>query len=118
MKGNVIATDYEDDVARDPRVDALRNKMVCVEKKEWTRDYLDPARRSIANAVQVFFKKNLRSTRRILKHHREVELPVWQIPFALAIAWTYYSTLAGTQMVSALLGGLPDALRVRWVESA
>ena len=56
LKGNVIATDYEDDVARDPRVDALRNKMVCVEKKEWTRDYLDPARRSIANAVQVFFK--------------------------------------------------------------
>ena len=56
LKGNVIATDYEDDVARDPRVDALRNKMVCVEKKEWTRDYLDPARRSIANAVQVLFK--------------------------------------------------------------
>ncbi|MDB5810884.1 MAG: hypothetical protein JWN94_3006 [Betaproteobacteria bacterium] len=56
MKGTLQATDYEDDVAADPRVDALRAKMVCVEKKQWTRDYLDPAKRSIANAVQVFFK--------------------------------------------------------------
>jgi 2-methylcitrate dehydratase len=56
IKGNVIATDYEDEVARDPRVDALRAKMVCVENEKWTRDYLDPAKRSIANAVQVYFK--------------------------------------------------------------
>ncbi len=56
IKGNLTAADYEDDVARDPRVDSLRAKMVCVEKKEWTRDYLDPSRRSIANAVQVFFR--------------------------------------------------------------
>jgi 2-methylcitrate dehydratase len=56
MKGDLTAPDYEDDVAADPRVDALRAKMVCVEKKEWTRDYLDPQKRSIANAVQVFFK--------------------------------------------------------------
>ncbi len=56
IKGNLVATDYEDDVAHDPRVDALRSKMVCVEKKQWTRDYLDSGKRSIANAVQVFFK--------------------------------------------------------------
>ena len=56
IKGNLTAADYEEDVAGDPRVDALRAKMTCVEKKEWTRDYLDPAKRSIANAVQVFFK--------------------------------------------------------------
>jgi 2-methylcitrate dehydratase len=56
MKGNLTAPDYEDEVAMDPRVDALRAKMVCVEDKEWTRDYLDPEKRSIANAVQVFFK--------------------------------------------------------------
>src|SRR4029079_1838294 len=35
--------------------DQLRDKMTCVEKKDWTRDYLDPEKRSIANAVQVFF---------------------------------------------------------------
>ena len=56
IKGNLTAADYEEDVARDPRVDALREKMVCVEHKPWTKDYLDPKKRSIANAIQVFFK--------------------------------------------------------------
>ena len=56
IKGNLTAADYEEDVARDPRVDVLRAKMECVEKKEWTKDYLDPKKRSIANAIQVFFK--------------------------------------------------------------
>jgi 2-methylcitrate dehydratase len=56
MTGGLTAADYEDEVAADPRIDALREKMVCVEDKDWTRDYLDPEKRSIANAVQVFFK--------------------------------------------------------------
>ena len=56
MNGTLTASDYEDDVAADPRIDALRAKMECVEDKAWTRDYLDPEKRSIANAVQVFFK--------------------------------------------------------------
>jgi len=56
LKGNVTAADYEDDVAADPRVDALRAKMTCVENRQWSRDYLDPKKRSIANAVQVFFR--------------------------------------------------------------
>ncbi|MFN7086564.1 MAG: bifunctional 2-methylcitrate dehydratase/aconitate hydratase [Burkholderiales bacterium] len=55
IKGNLTAADYEDDAARDPRIDALRAKMECVESKQYSRDYLDPAKRSIANAVQVFF---------------------------------------------------------------
>jgi 2-methylcitrate dehydratase len=56
MKGTLTAADYEDDVAVDPRIDALRAKMECVEDTAWTRDYLDPEKRSIANAVQVFFR--------------------------------------------------------------
>ena len=56
MKGALTAADYEDEVARDPRVDQLRAKMTCVENKSWTRDYLDPEKRSIANAIQVFFR--------------------------------------------------------------
>jgi len=56
IKGNLVAADYEDAVASDPHIDALRAKMVCVENKGWTRDYLNPAKRSIANAIQVFFK--------------------------------------------------------------
>jgi 2-methylcitrate dehydratase len=56
LKGALTAADYEDDVAADPRIDALRDKMVCVENFDYTRDYLDPEKRSIANAVQIFFK--------------------------------------------------------------
>ena len=61
LKGNLTAADYEDDVAADPRIDALRDKMVCVEKAEYTRDYLDPEKRSIANAIQIFFKDGSKS---------------------------------------------------------
>jgi 2-methylcitrate dehydratase len=56
IKGNLTAADYEDEVANDVRVDQLREKMECVENKQWSRDYLDPDKRSIANAIQVFFK--------------------------------------------------------------
>ena len=68
MKGNLVATDYEDDVARDPRVDALRAKMVCVENRQWSRDYLNPAKRSIANAVQVFFKDGARTENVVVEY--------------------------------------------------
>ena len=54
--GRLTAADYEDDVAADPRIDALRDKMVCVEDKQFTRDYHDPEKRSIANALTVEFK--------------------------------------------------------------
>jgi 2-methylcitrate dehydratase len=56
IKGALTAGDYEDTAAADPRIDRLRSKMVCVENKPWTRDYIDPAKRSIANGIQVFFK--------------------------------------------------------------
>jgi 2-methylcitrate dehydratase len=54
--GRLTAEDYEDAVASDPRIDALRKKIVCVEDKRFTRDYHDPAKRSIANALTVEFK--------------------------------------------------------------
>jgi 2-methylcitrate dehydratase len=54
--GELTADHYEDAVARDPRIDALRGKMLCVEDPAYSTDYLDPQKRSIANAVQVFFK--------------------------------------------------------------
>ena len=56
LKGNLTAADYEDGVAGDPRIDALRAKMVCIENKSYSRDYLDPKKRSIANQLQIFFK--------------------------------------------------------------
>jgi 2-methylcitrate dehydratase len=56
IHGRLTAADYEDDIARDPRLDALRDKMECVEDKQFSKDYLDPEKRSIANGIQVFFK--------------------------------------------------------------
>ena len=54
--GGLTAEDYENTVAYDPRIDRLRDKMQVVERKQFTVDYLDPAKRSIGNSVQVFFR--------------------------------------------------------------
>jgi len=53
--GRLTANDYEDVVAADPRIDALRAKIVCVEDPQFTRDYHDPDKRSIANGLTVTF---------------------------------------------------------------
>ncbi len=54
--GRLTASDYEDSVAADPRIDALRDKISCVEDPQFTRDYHDPEKRSIANGLAVEFK--------------------------------------------------------------
>ena len=54
--GRLTAGDYEDKVAADPRIDKLRARIACVEDKRFTRDYHDPKKRSIANALTVEFK--------------------------------------------------------------
>jgi 2-methylcitrate dehydratase len=51
--GRLTADDYEDEVASDPRIDALRAKIVCQEDPQFTKDYHDPEKRSIANALTV-----------------------------------------------------------------
>jgi 2-methylcitrate dehydratase len=55
IRGNLTAEDYEDEAARDPMIDQLRSKMKVQENPQFTRDYLDPEKRSIGNSVQVFF---------------------------------------------------------------
>lgn len=54
--GRLTAGDYTDEIAADPRIDALRDRMTVVENPDFTRDYFDPERRYIGNSVQVFFK--------------------------------------------------------------
>jgi 2-methylcitrate dehydratase len=54
--GRLTARDYEEDIAADPRIDALREKIVCVEDAGYTADYHNPEKRSIANAITVEFK--------------------------------------------------------------
>ncbi len=61
--GRLEASDYEDAVATDPRVDALRAAMQVRENPEFTQDYYDPQKRYIGNAVQVFFKDGSSSRR-------------------------------------------------------
>jgi 2-methylcitrate dehydratase len=53
--GRLTARDYEEDIAADPRIDALREKIVCVEDAGYTADYHNPEKRSIANAITIEF---------------------------------------------------------------
>jgi 2-methylcitrate dehydratase len=59
--GRLGAEDYSDAVAADPRIDALRARMQVRENPAFTRDYADPEKRTIGNAVEVFFKDGTRS---------------------------------------------------------
>ena len=70
LKGDLIAEDYEDDVASDPRVDQLREKMVIEEDTRYSKEYLESDKRSISNAIQIFFNDGS-STEKI-----EVEYPI------------------------------------------
>ena len=68
--GDLTAEHYEDAVAADPRIDALRGRMVVMEEPRYSADYLDPEKRSIANAVQLFFRDGTSTER------GEVEYPL------------------------------------------
>lgn len=70
IHGNLTADHYEDEAASDPRIDALRAKMEVIEDERYSRDYLDPEKRSIANAVQIFFKDGTHTEK------VEVEYPI------------------------------------------
>jgi 2-methylcitrate dehydratase len=96
IKGNLVAEDYEDDVASDPRIDALRAKMEVVEDKRYSKEYHEPDKRSIANAVQIFFKDGT-STEKVEieypvghKRRREEGIPLLEEKFENALK-THYS---------------------------
>src|ERR1700689_5097877 len=61
--GRLTAADFEDDVANDPRVDALRAKTEVRENADFTKDYYAADKRYIGNAVQVHFKDGTASAR-------------------------------------------------------
>ncbi len=56
IKGAITSWDYEDDAAGDPRIDRLRSKMMVRENPDFTRDYHDPEKRAITNAIRVCFR--------------------------------------------------------------
>jgi 2-methylcitrate dehydratase len=111
--GELTADHYEDKVARDPRIDALRAKMVVKEEPHYSRDYLDPDKRSIANAVQVFFRDGT-STAKVA-----VEYPLGHrrrraegIPLLLAKARDAFSGVMSTQAFDAWRDGLGPDVRL------
>lgn len=55
LYGGLTSDHYQDEIAQDPRIDALRQKMTVVENKQYSRDYLDPEKRSISNAISIRF---------------------------------------------------------------
>ncbi len=63
IHGRLTADDYEDSIAADPRVDALRARMEVRENPQFTKDYFDPEKRYIGNAVQVFFTDGSKTER-------------------------------------------------------
>ncbi|MEO0616608.1 MAG: bifunctional 2-methylcitrate dehydratase/aconitate hydratase [Pseudomonadota bacterium] len=92
LKGDLVAEDYEDDVAADPRVDALREKMVIEEDERYSREYHEPERRSIANAMQVVFKDGSKTERIEIeypighKRRRDEGIPVLEAKFRRNLA--------------------------------
>jgi 2-methylcitrate dehydratase len=95
IKGNLVAEDYEDDVAADPRIDALRAKMEVVEDKRYSVDYHDPEKRSIANAMQIMFKDGTTTDKIEIEYpigHRRRRtdgIPLLQAKFEAALAAHY-----------------------------
>ncbi|NNM60424.1 MAG: bifunctional 2-methylcitrate dehydratase/aconitate hydratase [Legionellales bacterium] len=82
LYGELTADHYEDKIARDQRIDTLRTKMRVSEKPEFSVDYHDPEKRSIANAIQIFFKDGTSTEQVVVEYpighrrRREEGIPV------------------------------------------
>jgi 2-methylcitrate dehydratase len=95
--GRLTASDYEDEIAADPRIDALREKMECVEDKQFSKDYLDPDKRSIANAIQIEFKDGSKTDEIVVEYpighrrRRAEGIPVLEAKFKTNLARRFAS---------------------------
>ena len=105
IHGQLAAAHYEDEFARDPRLDALRAKMTVRENPQFTRDYYDPAKRAIGNAVQVFFTDGTATPVTIVEYpidhrrRRAEGLPLLQQKFRDALA-THFPPTRVEQILS------------------
>ena len=99
--GRLTAADYEDNIASDPRIDALRDKIACVEDPQFTKDYHDPDKRSIANALTVEFADGKKLKEIVVeypighKRRRKEGLPVLVEKFKTNLARAFPSKQAG-----------------------
>ncbi|HEX2584051.1 MAG TPA: bifunctional 2-methylcitrate dehydratase/aconitate hydratase [Steroidobacteraceae bacterium] len=104
--GRLTAADYEDDVASDPRVDALRGKMQVTENKKFTEEYYAADKRYIGNALQVFFEDGSRTERIEVNYpighrkRRDEGMPVLVKKFESSVA-AHFSTAQTSTIVGA-----------------
>jgi len=90
--GRLTAADYEDSVAADPRIDALRDRIVCVEDPQFTSDYHDPDKRSIANGLTVEFSDGTKLDEIVVEYpighrlRREDGIPLLEAKFRTNLA--------------------------------
>jgi 2-methylcitrate dehydratase len=122
LKGNLTANDYEDDMAADPRVDALRDKMIVTENPDYTRDYLDPGKRSIANALEIRFTDGSSSGSVAVEYpighrcRRAEGIPVLIQKFKTSVA-TQYPTDVAEQIIATSTDAALDAMSVSdWMD--
>lgn len=107
--GDLKAEHYEDDVAADPRIDALRAKMHVTENEQFSRDYHDPEKRSIANSMRIIFKDGSESELITIeypighKRRREEGIPVLMSKFKRNL-----STRFSTDMVEKIIHTMSD----------
>jgi len=95
LKGNLVAEDYEDEVAKDLKIDELREKMIINEDKRYSKEYLEADKRSISNRIQIHFNDGT-STDEIEveypighKRRREEGIPILEKKFKDNLAITY-----------------------------
>src|SRR6056297_313894 len=105
--GNLTAESYNDDVAANPRIDALRDKMTVKENPRFTEEYFDADKRAIGNAIQVFFKDGS-STEQVSidypvghRRRREEGIPLLEDKFERAIRG-YFSARQADAIVEAM----------------
>lgn len=90
--GRLTASDYENDIASDKRIDVLRDKIVCVEDKAFSKDYHDPKKRSIANAMTVEFKDGKKLKEIVVEYpvgharRRKEGIPLLEAKFKINLA--------------------------------
>jgi 2-methylcitrate dehydratase len=109
LEGNLTADHYENTFAQDPRIDVLRAKMVVEENPQFSQDYLDPAKRSIANALQIYFKDGTHSEKVLVEYpighyRRRAEA----IPLIYQKAERNFTTLFSAEKVQAIMAMLQD----------
>lgn len=96
--GELTAAHYEDEVAQDPRIDALREKMHVEENTQFSKDYLDPDKRAFASAIRITFEDGTQTERMCVEYpvghprRREEGIPLLKDKFKRSLSQHFESS--------------------------